>query len=310
MRKYVLRSLILLFLLCITLQPLSVSAAEALDVSGNSSLELDYSSNGAGFRDLEIRVYRIAEFHADGNYALVPPFDQLPVKIHGITSQKEWRDAADTLTAYITAQQIPPTEQTRTDVHGKAYFPELQTGIYLVPGVSGENEDAIYRFENFCLFLPTPQSDGTYDYHVSAKPKGSVTPKPEEPEDTTYQVVKLWKDAGVRNLRPRSITVAILKNGVLQETVVLNAENNWSYSWTAPVGEDVWTVVELDVPDAYTVVITQSGTVFTITNTRPAPQGTPPKTGDTFAMESWLAVMSVSGILLTACGILQKRKRR
>lgn len=308
MRKQLIRVLIMLILISVTLHPLDAFAAETVDLTRKGSLELDYSTYGDGFSGLEIRIFRVAEMYADGGYGLIAPFDRLPMKIHGITSQREWQDAANTFASYITAQQIQPSKTVLTDRTGKVSFQELQTGIYLVMGVTAEKNNAVYKFENFCVFLPRPQSDGTYDYDLEAKPKSSVTQKPEKPEETKYRVVKLWKDTGIRNQRPKSVTVSILKNGRVQETVLLNADNDWTYSWSAPAGKDVWAVVEKDVPDSYTVVIRESGNIFTITNFRPAPEGQPPKTGDTFALRQWLTVMSLSGMLLIAIGILQKRK--
>lgn len=308
MKKHTLRIMTLFFVACLLCQPLSVCAAESLDVNRECSLLLEYSSNDNVFSGTEVKIYRVAELYADGDYALIAPFDQIPVNIHGITSQKEWQDAANTLAAYITAQQIQPTAAALTDSAGKAHFEDLQTGIYLVLGITVENDTAYYRFENFCVFLPRPQSDGSYDYHLEAKPKSTLDTKPSEPEEEDFQVVKLWKDTGIRNQRPKSITVAILKNGAHYKTLQLSKENDWSATWSAPAGKDRWTVIEKDVPDPYKVVITESRGVFTITNSRPAPQGEPPKTGDSFALGPWLGVMSVSGFLLIAWGILQKRK--
>lgn len=308
MRKPAYRLLALLLLLCLTLQPLTAHAA--VDTARECSLELDYSSNGTGFGSLDIRIYRIADIYADGSFSLTAPFDDLPVKIHGITSQREWRDTANTLAAYIISRNIQPTATQKTDASGKARFSDLNAGIYLVLEVAATTSTHTYRFENFCIFLPTPLSDGTQDYDISAKPKSTVTPNAEQPEEVTYQVVKLWKDPGNSSQRPKSITVDILKDGAVHETVRLNADNNWTYSWTVPEGSGSWSVVEKDVPKAYTVVITSSGTTFTITNTRPAPNVDPPKTGDTFALRPWLTVMALSGLLLAACGILQKRKRK
>ena len=104
--------------------------------------------------------------------------------------------------------------------------------------------------------------------------------------------------------------MVILKNGTLQETVVLSADNNWTYAWTTLEGNSTWSVVEKDVPDVYKVTIASSGSSFTITNYRSAPAGSPPQTGDSFALRPWLTVMILSGFLLIACGILQKRRSR
>ena len=303
MRKMLFRVTTFLLLLCVALQPLCVRAEQAC------SLELEYSKDDAGFSGLEIRIYRVADLSGSGEYALCAPFDDLPVKIQGITSQKEWRDAADTLAAYAISGNMEPRQTGVTDSGGRVLFSQLDWGIYLVLGTEAKRDGCVYRFENFCIFLPTPGTDGSWEHAVRAKPKCTVTQEPEEPGLCSYQVVKLWKDTGLRALRPEYITVDILQNGILRETVKLSADNGWCYSWTAPEDGSLWTVVERDVPDAYTVVITSSGTTFTLTNSRPAPGVDPPTTGDTFPLKRYLTVMAVSGILLALVGTVYKRKR-
>lgn len=299
-----------LLLICTLLIPVPARAAEAVDISQSCTLTLHYSKEGVAFPDVRVQIYRIAEFVPNGDYTLTENFRNYPVKIHGITSQKEWRDAANTLAAYIVADGIQPTKTAITDASGTARFTDLQTGLYLIREVSGSNQKGTYQFENFILFLPTPQSDGQQNYHMEAKPKGSFTPHPVVPEQETYTVIKLWKDAGIRIDRPDHIYVDILKNGAVQETVRLHPGNNWSYSWKTEKDGSRWTVVEKNVPDPYSVVITKADNTFTITNSRPAPTGAPPKTGDTFLLVPWILVMSFSGLLLMALGIWHKRKAR
>lgn len=297
-----------LLLICSLLIPVPARAAEPLDIAHPCSMTLHYSKEGRIFPGLEIRIYRFAEFQSSDYFALTETFRNYPVKIHGVTSQKEWRDAANTLAAYIIADNIAPTETQVTDSNGTAVFTGLQTGLYLVQGVLGENAEGIYQFENFILFLPTPQSNGQQNYDLEAKPKGTFIPHPPKPEEETYQVVKLWKDAGIRTDRPDQIHVDILKNGAVHKTVKLDSGNNWSYSWKAEKDGSRWTVVEKDVPDPYTVVITRADNTFTITNSRPAPAGAPPQTGDTFLLLPWILGMSFSGMLLMVLGIWHKRK--
>ena len=310
MKKVLLSLLALLILAGTVLQPLPVYALEPVDLTRKGSLALEYSKDGTGFSDLEIQIYRVARMETNGTAVLIDPFDGFPVSIDGITSQKEWRDTANTLASYILAEGIDPYASAVADNGGNVCFADLETGVYLVMGVSAVTEAGTYRFENFCQFMPTPGSYETKNYEVSAKPKSTFTPKPQEPEYQQYQVVKLWKDAGNSRLRPKNVTVEILKNGDVVETIRLNEENNWSYSWSAPVGQDVWTVVEKDVPDAYTVAISSSANGFAITNTRTVSGGNPPKTGDMFALRPWVTAMSLSGMLLMAVGMLYKRKGR
>lgn len=305
MRNFLFRVLTILLLVLTLLQPASVLAAETIDTNRSCSLELQYSKEGISFPDLSIRIYRVAELDRYRNHSLLPTYDAIPVKLNGIQSQKEWRDAADTMVSYIIANQMAPDHTAATNSGGIAKFSNLKTGLYLIQGVVAENNTGVYQFENFFVYLPTPQSDGSQKYDMVAKPKcTSFQPKYD------YQVTKLWKDQGIKNQRPKQVTVDILKNGTLQESVILSAENNWTYAWKTLDGNSTWTVVEKDVPASYKVTIATSGSSFSITNYRSAPAGAPPKTGDSFALRPWLTVMILSGFLLIACGILQKRRSR
>ena len=188
-----------------------------------------------------------------------------------------------------------------------AAFTQLQTGLYLILGASAENSSGTYEFENFMVFLPNSEENNRLNYDVVAKPKANFKPKPEE-EYLEYRVIKLWKDLGNSLQRPQSVTVAISKDGVLQEEVTLHAGNNWSYFWRAPNDNSRWTVVEKNVPDGYSVIITASGTTFSITNSRPAPGGAPPQMGDAFPLMGYILLMSLSGLFLMMLGIWRKRK--
>jgi hypothetical protein len=66
-------------------------------------------------------------------------------------------------------------------------------------------------------------------------------------------------------------------------------------------------VVEKDVPEEYTVVISNTETCFVITNTRTAPPDDPPYTGDDISLGFWTGAMVVSGLLLVLTGIWRKR---
>ena len=298
--------LIALFLICTLLLPISANALQNVDTSRSCTMTLHYTKNGYAFSGLEIQIYRIAEFRSENEYALTGDFQNYLVRIHEVFSQKEWRDIANTLAAYAEADKLQPTKTAVTDAEGTAAFTDLPTGLYLIRGISAENSSGSYEFENFILFLPTPDEHNRLNYDVVAKPKATFTPKTEE--DLEYRVVKLWKDQGNSLRRPDSVTVAILKDGVLWQEVTLNADNNWSYSWTAPDDNSKWTVVEKDVPNGYTVAVHAGENTFTITNSRPAPAGAPPKTGDTFPLLPYILLMSFSGLLLSMIGIWSKRK--
>ena len=90
---------------------------------------------------------------------------------------------------------------------------------------------------------------------------------------TSVNVTKIWNDGNnADNTRPDNITVVLLANGTAIDTAVLNAANNWTWSFTnLTIFNDtekvVYTIGELTV-DNYIVNITESPAgIFTIVNT-------------------------------------------
>lgn len=211
------------------------------------SLEVQYAQAG-----LEISIWRVA----DREFNLVGDFAGLPVNIQGITSQTEWQAVASTLTASIAAEAIPPTATAVTDNEGNAQFSGLETGLYLVGPVSGSR-----NYQETLVFLPAPLEDGSFDYDLTLRPKGSDPVQGQE-----YAVIKLWKDNRCGH-RPESVTVDIYRYGVLQDTQILSSANGWSYRWYDKTGSGRWTVAERNVPEGYTVMVIPNGPVFLIVNT-------------------------------------------
>ena len=112
--------------------PLRAKGATALNPAAEASLTLEYQKEGEAFSDVPVRIYRVAEAFADGTFALMEPYASWPVHIHDITAQEQWKVVADTLSAYIVAEQILPYREGRTNEMGIVQFTPLQTGLYLV----------------------------------------------------------------------------------------------------------------------------------------------------------------------------------
>lgn len=304
MRKRILPILLACIVWLTVLGPLCAYAVTPLEPDADTSLTLHYQKNGTAFPDLEISIYRVAEAFPDGSFQLIAPFAGYPVDIHGITEQSQWDTVAETLWSYIVADQIAPDRQAQTDETGTVLFSDLKTGLYFVREAMTETVDGTYIFNQFMVYLPTPQPDGTYDYAVEAKPKCTeFVPK------TKYTVKKLWKDAGYQASRPKEIIVDIYNDGILLESQTLNAGNNWTYTWVVS-GEDYgkWTVAERSVPTHYKVSVQQSGNAFSIVNARQAkPSG--PKTGDTAMPLLWILLLCFSGVVLLILGLRGRRQR-
>lgn len=304
MRKRIIPLLLALWLLLGLYLPVSAAAAP-LDPQHSCSLTLHYTKDGSVFPNLEIGIYRVASASADGTFDLIAPYSGYPVNIHGITAQSEWRTAATTLVSYIIGDERAPDHIATTDQDGNIRFQNLSTGLYLILGATGENEKGTYVFEDFLLYLPTPQADGSFQYDMEAIPKpSSFTPI------TEYKIVKLWKDTSHTSKRPQKVEIEVLKDGKLHDTVILTPDGNWSHSWKTNDTAAKWTVREKNVPTGYKVAVSQSEGTFTVTNTYSTPGTGTPKTGDTFPLLPCVMTMCISGFLLLLLGAALGRRRR
>lgn len=291
------------FLLCVIVLMSALSlcafAAEPIDTHKNGSITFDYHLEG-----LEIKTYRIAEAFADGTFALTGDFKDYPVNIYGITSKAEWKNIASTLSSYIAADGILPDFSGTTDKDGKVFFENAPVGLYLTLSVRAETEDDISVFEDFITVLPTSDENG-YNYDISAFPKcEEYVVKPDKIE---YKVVKQWKDNGYAEKRPEKIEVEIIKNGKVESTQYLTAENNWCYSWSADDDGSVWQAVERKIPDGYTVTTVKNSSTIIITNAYDYGDPDSPQTGDTSVVWPYILIMCFSGIMMILIAIRGKK---
>ena len=265
-------------------------ALPAIDTKTDCSLTLCY-----GCEDIEINVYKIADFEQNGNITLTKAFEGYPVNVNGVTARSEWDNITSTLAAFIAMDKLTPDKTARTDKDGCVRFENLSAGLYLTLSVTVKEDDVTKIFEDFITALPTADGD-VYNYDVTAYPKhSSFTP---EPSETEYKVIKQWSDNGFTEHRPDSIEVEIYKDGVLHTTQTLNAQNNWCYKWKAADDGSKWRAVEKNVPTGYSVTVSEKETTFIVTNSYHNPPSAPPDTGDMFNPILWGAAMFLSGILI------------
>lgn len=298
------KRLLPILLACILCLAALCPVALALDPNADASLTLHYQKEGLGFENLDIGIYRVAQASANDNFDLIAPFDSYPISIHGITAQEQWHRVAQTLWSYIVANGVEPDRVGLTDAAGTVRFENLDIGLYFVREVVVDHDTGTYIFNQFMVYVPTPQTDGSYIYHVEAKPKcTSFVPK------THYSVTKLWQDEGYQTVRPQEVTVQIYRDGQLWDTQILNAQNNWTYQWSVS-GEEPgsWTVAEISVPDSYKVTVQENNGAFFIINTRRSGSDIP-QTGDSFSPLLWMGLLCLSGMGLLLLGIYSRRRK-
>lgn len=158
-----------------------------------------------------------------------------------------------------------------------------------------------------CGFPPEQDlSSNTWNYAVVANAKPG-----QEPLKGNYQVIKIWKDDCHKEQRPKSITISLICDGAVYDTITLPHNGAWSYTWEDLETNHQWTVTEETVDGYPDPDVQQEGNVFIVTNTcskptTPTQPGKPtlPQTGQLW----WpVPVLAAAGLLFVVIGLLRRR---
>lgn len=300
-------SLVLVLLALLACVP-GAMGAQTIDGDARGELIIEYVHDKKPVTGALFCLYRVADVNASGYYTRCGDFAGYPVQVNG-RENSQWRDLALTLEAFVRADGLQPAYVAQIDEYGFAVIEDLEPGLYLLLGDRFSNADGEYIATAAMAPIPAKQNaDSDWFYSVTVLPKSEFQPR-EEVGKTSRKVIKIWDDKGNEASRPRELTVQLLCNGVVYDTVYLNKDNGWSYVWEdLAIGED-WVIVEL-VPEGYTVEIAQDGVLTTITNTNhnPPPPTEPEDESNQTGMLWWpVPVLALMGLVCVMAGVKLRR---
>ena len=246
-------------------------AAGSIDLTRKPTLTLTYRDGKTALSGAKFSIYRVADADETGELTVRSEFDEFDLDIRG-KNDRRWREMAQTLESYVLRREFTPTDSGKTDKTGMLTFPTqgktLAAGLYLVIGERHTQGGNDYDAEPFFALLPTQDLENNeWVYDVSANVKFGKTPVPDDGDTVTRKVLKVWDDDGAEDSRPQEITVELLRNGKVYDTVKLSEKNNWRDTWLDLDADARWSVTEKTV-SGYTVSITREGITFVVTNTK------------------------------------------
>lgn len=259
------------------------------------SLTIKYMSKdtGKGISGVEMSLFRVGDI-SGGIYELNPDFGEAAVDLNSITTDSSKYNAARTLYMYSVQHSISGTV-LYTDVSGNAYFPGLLPGVFVVAqtkAVSG-----FKTISPYIVFIPERGVGGTPIYDVLSNVKtekessgGGGSGGSGGDSSFSVTVSKIWDDSGnADGIRPKSISVTLLRNGKKLTTVSLSSENGWKHTFLKLSGNKSSYTVEETPVDGYTASYSGSASEgFVIVNSHSA--ANPPKTEDmsVFVRKQWV----------------------
>ena len=182
------------------------------------------------------------------------------------------------------------TKEGITDSFGYVSFDDLDLGLYLIEQIN--KVSGYSKIDSFVVYIPQFEED-SWVYKVDATPKVDII----RLFDLTVR--KVWNVSSDSDT-PNEVTVELLLNGKTIDTVILNKENNWIYTWNQIEKSDKYLVREINIPVGYTPTYQQKENMFIITNTKTLVQ-----TGRI----SWIInLLVVVGLLFIMIGLLFQKK--
>lgn len=204
--------------------------------------------------NIPFSLYKVGEITESG-VVLSGDFAHYKVNLHS-------DHAAYTLSSYATRDALTPLKISATGENGAVLFSELEKGVYLVCGESTYLNGEHYTVNPSLISVPYV-TDGKEEWNITAQAKFE---KNVEEDFVDISVVKVW-EAFPGEFSYPDVEIQLLNDSGIFDTVTLNSENNWNYTWKKLDNHTDWSITEIIPEDAeYTVDIIREGYIFTVTN--------------------------------------------
>lgn len=294
------RTIISVGLALMMLLAIGTTAFASLDFGRTGSITVTLRDNSDEHRPISggtFTLRMVAEAVSENNnlsYVFTPEFAESGVDLSDLNAE----GLSEQLAAYAEEEQIQGITRSSGE-EGSVTFSDLVLGLYLI--VQEGSVEGYYPIDPFIVSVPMTNADGTgWIYDVNASPKAEIRPIPEYMDLT---VRKVWEDNdNEEGNRPVSVTIQLLQNGTVYDTIVLSEENNWEYTWEDLSAEYSWTVREIDVPSGYMVTYEYGEFIIIIKNTEKLTQ-----TGQL----NWpIPVLAGAGLVLLMGGWMMRFNKR
>lgn len=281
MKKY------LLLLLIFLISPINVKA-DTLDFEkkGSLKIELQEQTENTSVSNAEITIYKLAdavEVNNNLSFKYVNKLNDCKVEVNSI------KEVDDDLYSCIENKDLVEYKGITNNL-GIVEFNNLDLGLYLVKETNSPSNYSY--FEDFLVMLPN-FLDNNWIYDVYSTPKTDIISL------IDITVKKEWNN-DKNNKLPSNVTIELLKDNIVIDTITLNNDNNWTYTWNNIEKSDKYSVREINIPLGYTASYRNEGYNYIVTNTNSLI-----KTG---SLDIYIELSLLFGITLLLVGIIYNKR--
>lgn len=301
--------ILLILVMAVLLFPVSTLAAGSIDLNRAHSLTVTADYGRIPVSGLRLDAYQISTVDESGKLTVVERYRDYAedLDIRG-RNDEAWQRMAQILSREIMLDQnLRPSCSAVTENDGAAKFTDISMGLYLIQGSSVEKDGYVYSTLPFFAILPEQDLNSNtwnYDVVVNAKPG-------QKPVRADYEVMKIWKDDCHKDQRPQSITISLICDGNVYDTVTLPHDGTWNYTWNELDTNHQWTVTEEPLEGYKNGEVQQEGNTFIVTNicdkTANADKSQNPILPQTGQLWWPVPVLLAAGLLFLVIGLIRRR---
>lgn len=155
--------------------------AQDYDSTRKGSITIQLDDLDTEFSGVVFACYKVADADVDVNlrWGMAPELAGLPLDLNELETAEDYQDAANLLASEISGTSIAG-QQVKTDASGKAVFPSLEQGVYLLVQADTASYGTV---EPFLIGIPYMEDGSEWVYDVQTETKGE--PLSEKPKQDT-----------------------------------------------------------------------------------------------------------------------------
>ena len=283
---------LLTFIMLLSIGNLKVLANDNIinfNKKGTITITLKESNENNYVKGAEITIYKIATATSENNNLKFIYLDNIK-NCDGDLSNLKDTSLISKIDKCINNINLP-IQTKLTNEEGNVKFDNLELGLYLVKQTN--QVEGYSKIDSFLVAIPK-EIDNKWTYDIVASPKTDII------RLMDIIVEKKWDS--ITDNTPNEVTIQLLKKDEIIDTIKLNKDNNWTYTWAQIELSDEYSVKEINIPAGYTATYRTVENKFIVTNTKTLVQ-----TGQNIFL---IELLLVSGLIFLLIGLIYNKRKK